>query len=143
MKQGVAARASLRRGPEHRAACQPQRNCLRRRKPLFGAVRRPEADGMTLAPFQDAAVATYIDYLEANTDLCRKPGLPGGSGTVESACKHIVGSRFKRTPTPRSPSTTASRAIARPTSSIGGIVPSLPHDQKHDSHPTAKQSLNS
>ena len=29
-------------------------------------------------------------------DRCRKRGLPVGSGVVESACKQIVGSRFKR-----------------------------------------------
>ena len=28
-------------------------------------------------------------------DLCRKRGLPVGAGVVESACKQIVGSRFK------------------------------------------------
>ena len=28
-------------------------------------------------------------------DLCRKRGLPVGSGVVESVCKQIVGSRFK------------------------------------------------
>ena len=28
-------------------------------------------------------------------DLCRTLGLPVGSGVVESACKQIVGSRFK------------------------------------------------
>ena len=46
------------------------------------------------------AVATYIRYYEANKDrmrcdLCRKRGLPVGSGVVESVCKQIVGSRFK------------------------------------------------
>ena len=29
-------------------------------------------------------------------DVCRKRGMPVGSGVVESACKRIVGSRFKR-----------------------------------------------
>ena len=28
--------------------------------------------------------------------LCRKRGLPVGSGIVESTCKHIVGNRFKQ-----------------------------------------------
>ena len=47
------------------------------------------------------AVAACIRYYEANADrmrcdLCRKLGLPVGSGVVESACKQIVSSRFKR-----------------------------------------------
>ena len=47
------------------------------------------------------AVAACSRYYEANADrmrydLCRKLGLPVGSGVVESACKQIVGSRFKR-----------------------------------------------
>ena len=47
------------------------------------------------------AVATCIDYFEANKDrmrydLYRQRGLPVGSGLVKSACKQIVGSRFKR-----------------------------------------------
>ena len=47
------------------------------------------------------AVAAFIRYCEANADrmrydLYRKRGLPVGSGVVESACKQIVGSRFKR-----------------------------------------------
>ena len=29
-------------------------------------------------------------------DLCRKRGLPVGSGVVEGACKPIVGNRFKQ-----------------------------------------------
>ena len=29
-------------------------------------------------------------------DLCQTRGLPVGSGIVESACKHIVGNRFKQ-----------------------------------------------
>ena len=46
------------------------------------------------------AVATCIRYYGTNRDrmrydLCRKRGLPVGSGVVESACKQIVGSRFK------------------------------------------------
>ena len=50
---------------------------------------------------RDEAVAACIDYFEANKsrmryDLCRERGLPVGSGVVESACKQIVGSRFKR-----------------------------------------------
>ena len=47
------------------------------------------------------AVAACIDYFEANKDrmrcdLYRQRGLPVGSGVVESACKQIVGNRFKR-----------------------------------------------
>ena len=46
------------------------------------------------------AVATCIRYYGTNRDrmrydLYRKRGLPVGSGVVESACKQIVGSRFK------------------------------------------------
>ena len=46
------------------------------------------------------AVAACIRYYEANMDrmrcdLCRRRGLPVGSGIVESACKRIVGSRLK------------------------------------------------
>ena len=46
------------------------------------------------------AVATCIRCYGTNRDrmrydLCRKRGLPVGSGVVESACKQIVGSRFK------------------------------------------------
>ena len=42
-----------------------------------------------------------VRYMEANKDrmrcdACRKRGLPVGSGVVESACKGIVRSRFKR-----------------------------------------------
>ena len=49
---------------------------------------------------QPEAVAVCIDYCEVNADrmrcdLCRKRGLPVGAGVVESACKHIVGNRFK------------------------------------------------
>lgn len=47
------------------------------------------------------AFGTCIRYCETNKDLmrcdlCRKRGLPIGSGVEESACKQIVGSRFKR-----------------------------------------------
>ena len=47
------------------------------------------------------AVATFIRTCKTNRDrmrcdLYRKLGLPVGSGVVESACKQIVGSRFKR-----------------------------------------------
>ena len=62
------------------------------------------------------AVAACVSYVEANSDqmrcdLFRKPGLPGGPGVVESACKWIVGNRSsgqdaagrKRAPTLCSP----------------------------------------
>ena len=44
---------------------------------------------------------TFIRYCKTNRDrmhydLYRKLGLPVGSGAVESACKQIVSSRFKR-----------------------------------------------
>ena len=47
------------------------------------------------------AVAAFIRYCETNADrmrcdLYRARGLPVGSGVVESACKHIVGNRFKK-----------------------------------------------
>ena len=58
-------------------------------------------DGLKPHRDRDKAVAACIDYFEANRsrmryDLCRERGLPVGSGVVESACKQIVGSRFKR-----------------------------------------------
>ena len=50
---------------------------------------------------RDEAVAACIRYFETNKDrmrydIYRERGLPVGSGVVESACKQIVGSRFKR-----------------------------------------------
>ena len=47
------------------------------------------------------AVAACIRYYQTNAgrmqcDLYRTRGLPVGSGVVESACKHIVGNRFKK-----------------------------------------------
>ena len=50
---------------------------------------------------RDEAVEACVRYMEANKDrmrydVYRKRGLPVGSGVVESACKRIVGSRFKR-----------------------------------------------
>ena len=47
------------------------------------------------------AVATCIRYYRTSRDrmrydLCRTLGLPVGSGVVESACKQIVGIRFKQ-----------------------------------------------
>ena len=47
------------------------------------------------------AVAACIRTYEANADrmqcdLYRMRGLPVGSGVVESACKQIVGNRFKK-----------------------------------------------
>ena len=58
-------------------------------------------DGLKPHRDRDKAVASCIDYFEANKDRmrydrCRERGLPVGSGVVESACKQIVGSRFKR-----------------------------------------------
>ena len=55
---------------------------------------------LKLRRHQPEAVAVCIDYCEVNADrmrcdLCRKRGLPVGAGVVESACKHIVGNRFK------------------------------------------------
>ncbi len=49
----------------------------------------------------DEAVEACVRYMEANKDRmrcdpCRKRDLPVGPGVVESACKRIVGSRFKR-----------------------------------------------
>ena len=71
-------------------------------------------------------------------DLCRKRGLPVGSGVVENPCKHIVENRFKksgsagrkRAPTPCSPPYPASKTCVGPTSSIGGLVAPQPPDQK-------------
>ncbi len=49
---------------------------------------------------RDEAVTACVHYVEANRAGCamkyRKRGLLVGSGVVESACKRIVGSRFKR-----------------------------------------------
>ncbi len=50
---------------------------------------------------RDEAVEACIRYFESNKDrmrcdICRKRGMPVGSGVVESVCKRIVGSRFKR-----------------------------------------------
>ena len=50
---------------------------------------------------RDEAVEACVRCTEANKDrmrynVYRKRGLPVGSGVVESACKRIVGSRFKR-----------------------------------------------
>ena len=61
---------------------------------------------------------------------CRKRGLPVGSDVVESACMQIVGSWFKRTPTPCSQPNAASKTTAGPTSSIGGLAAPQPPDQR-------------
>ncbi len=50
---------------------------------------------------RDEAVEACIRYFESNKDrmrcdIYRKRGMPVGSGVVESVCKRIVGSRFKR-----------------------------------------------
>ena len=43
-----------------------------------------------------ACIRTYgTNRDRMRCDLCRKRGLPVGAGVVESACKQIVGSRFK------------------------------------------------
>ena len=60
--------------------------------------RRASARSGLIGPI---GVAACLRYYEANADrmrydLCRKLGLPVGSGVVESACKQIVSSRFKR-----------------------------------------------
>ena len=98
-----------------------------------------------LKPYRDRfeAVAVCIRYYEANRDrmrfdLCRARGPPVGSGIVESACNCIVGNRLKgagrtgrkRAPTACSPSDAASKTGAGPTSSIGGLAASQPHNQK-------------
>ena len=93
---------------------------------------------------RDEAVAACIDYFEANKDrmrydLCRERGLPVGSGVVESACKQIVGSRFKRAGCRWSPKAGANALLAVNaaskttdglTSSIGGLAAPQPSDQK-------------
>ena len=58
-------------------------------------------DGLKLHLGRDKAVATGIDQFEADRDRmrrnrCRKRGPPVGSGVVESACKQLIGSPFKR-----------------------------------------------
>ena len=58
-------------------------------------------DGLEPHCDRDMAVAACIDYFKANRNRmrygrCWERGLPVGSGVVESVCKQIVGSRFKR-----------------------------------------------
>ena len=51
-----------------------------------------------LKPHRDRfeAVAACANRDRMRYDLCRKRGLPVGSGIVESVCKRIVGNRFKQ-----------------------------------------------
>ena len=70
-------------------------------------------------------------------------GLPAGSGIVESACKRFVGNRFKGAGRLWSKAgakavlaiNPASKTGAGPTSLIGGLVASQPHDQRKWTHP--------
>ena len=77
----------------------PDRNCRIILTLLAGRVDDVVAD---LKPHRDRSddVEACIRYYEANRDrmrydLCRTRGLPVGSGSVDSACKQIVGNRFK------------------------------------------------
>ena len=88
------------------------------------------------AAFGVPGVVARFGYYEADRDrmrhdLCRKRGLPVGSGVVESACKQIVGSRFKRATAPCSPPIAASQTAVGPTSSIGGLAAPQPPDLKN------------
>ena len=82
-------------------------------------------------------------------DFCQERGLPAGSDVVESACKQIIGRRFKRAgaagrkraSTPCSPPNAASKTIAGPTSSIGGPVSAQPPDQRKWDAPRKKEEL--
>ncbi len=89
------------------------------------------------------AVATFIRTYGTNKDrmrcdLCRKRGLPVGSGVVESVCKQIVGSRFEGAGRRWSKAGAnallavkcASGTTAGPTSSIGGLAAPQPLDQE-------------
>ena len=68
---------------------------------LNGGRVGPAVAGLKPHRHRDEAVEACVRCTEANKDrmrynVCRKRGLPVGSGVVESACKRIVGSRFKR-----------------------------------------------
>ena len=69
-----------------------------RRQLNDGSVARVIDD---LKPHRDKVGTTCIDCFEVNSDRMRcdcrrKRDLPVGSGVVESACKQIIGNRFKR-----------------------------------------------
>ena len=83
----------------------PLRNNLRNRQRI--SVRYNTAVIDELRQLRDAhrahgdAIQGELNYFEANRDRMnyrryRKDHLPIGSGTVESACKHVVAARMKR-----------------------------------------------
>ena len=79
---------------------------------------------------------SLLPCCEANADrmscdLCRKRGLPVGSGVVENACKYIVDIRCSKAGVNALLAPyAASRTCVGPTSSIGGLVTPQPPDQK-------------
>ena len=74
----------------------------------------------------------------------RKRGLLIGSGVVKSACKQIVGNRFKKAGCRWSKAganalfakRSRPKTFAGPTSSIGGLAAPQPPDQDHEMHRT-------
>lgn len=87
----------------------------------------------------DEAVATRIDYFEASrermrTDLCRKGGLPVGSGILKASASESSGAASNdqgaagrmRAPMLCPLSNAVSKPIAGPTSLIGKVVASQP-----------------
>ena len=88
---------------------------------------------------RDEAVATRFDYFEASrermrTDLCRKDGLPVGSGILKAPASESSGAASNdqdaagrmRDPMLCPPSNAVSKPIAGPASSIGRVVASQP-----------------